>query len=388
MDSSPSSNVHHLTYNDKQIVLVGTAHISQASVDEVREVIHQEAPDSVCVELCASRLEAIRNPDAWKKTDLFQIIKEGKTFLLLGNLMMSSFQRRIGKQLGVQPGAEMMEGVRAAEATGATLVLADRDVRTTLQRTWRSLKFWDRTKLLGQLVASIFSNEEISEAEIEAMKQGDALAEAMDALASQSPHIKRVIIDERDAYLAEKIRNAPGEKVVAVVGAGHVSGILKQIEEPHDLAELEYVPPPSSWGKLLSWGLPLLIVALIGYGFMVSGQDASLEMIQRWFFINGALSALGVLAAFGHPITIATAFVAAPFTSLNPMIAAGWVAGLVEAFLHKPKVEDFENLNEDITELKGFWRNKITRILLVVVFANLGSSIGTFVGGFAVASLL
>ncbi len=388
MDSSPSSNVHHLTSNDKQIVLVGTAHISQASVDEVREVIQHEAPDAVCVELCASRLEAIRNPDAWKKTDLFQIIKEGKTFLLLGNLLMSSFQRRIGKQLGVQPGAEMLEGVRAAESTGATLVLADRDVRTTLQRTWRSLKFWDRTKLLGQLVASVFSNEEVSADEIEAMKQGDALAEAMDALASQSPHIKRVIIDERDAYLAEKIRNAPGEKIVAIVGAGHVPGILKQIDEAHDLAELEYVPPPSRWGKLLSWGLPLLIVGLIGYGFVVSGQDASFEMIQRWFLINGALSAVGVLAAFGHPLTILTAFVAAPFTSLNPMIAAGWVAGLVEAFVHKPKVEDFESLNEDITTLKGFWRNKITRILLVVVFANLGSSIGTFLGGFAVASLL
>ncbi|MGA1598826.1 MAG: TraB/GumN family protein [bacterium] len=389
MNQSSSSNVHDLTLNDKRIILVGTAHISQASVEEVRAVIEQERPDAVCVELCASRLESMRNPDAWKKMDIFQVIKEGKTFLLLANLLMSSFQKRIGQQLGVQPGAEMMEGVRQAEALGATLVLADRDVRTTLQRTWRSLTFWTRIKLLGQLLGSLFSTEEISKEEIEAMKQGDALAEAMDSMARQSPQVKQVIIDERDQYLSEKIRTAPGNTVVAVVGAGHVAGILQELEREHDLQELNAIPHSSNWiARTLGWGIPLLIIGLIGYGFFSSGEEVSLEMMQQWFLINGSLSALGVLLAFGHPVTVLTAFVAAPFTSLNPMVAAGWVAGLVEAFLHKPQVRDFENLNEDILEVRGFWRNKITRILLVVMLANVGSSIGTLLGGFAVASLL
>ncbi len=383
-----SGNVHEILIDEKQILLIGTAHISQSSVDEVNDVIEQEKPDTVCIELCASRHQAMMDKDQWKNMDIFKVVREGKSFLLFANLIMTAFQKRLGSQLGVKPGAEMLAAAEASERVNSELLLADRDVKITLQRTWRGMPFWGRMKVLSQLLASLFIREEISKEEIEKLKESDALSEAMQMLADQSPDMKRILIDERDQFMAEKIRQAPGKRIVAVVGAGHVKGLTGELEREHNLAELETVPPPGKLGIWLKWGIPTLIVGLIGYGFFAVDTDVSIEMIQRWFLINGTLSAIGTAIAFGHPITIATAFVAAPFTSLNPAVAAGWVAGLVEAFLRKPRVRDFENLADDITHLRGFWQNNITRILLVVMFANLGSAIGTFAGGFAIASLL
>mgnify|MGYP001189545348 FL=1 len=383
-----SGNVNEIVFDEKKILLVGTAHISQSSVDEVNKVIEQEQPDTVCVELCESRHQAMVDKDQWKNTDIFKVVREGKSFLLLSNLIMTAFQKRLGSQLGVKPGAEMLAAIQASERINAELQLVDRDVKITLQRTWRGMPFWGRMKVFSQLLASLFIREEISKEEIEKLKESDALSEAMQMLADQSPDMKRILIDERDQFMAEKIRQVPGKRIVAVVGAGHVKGLTLELEREHNLAELETVPSPGKLGIFLKWGIPALIVGLIGYGFYAVDTDVSIEMIQRWFLINGTLSAIGTAIAFGHPITIATAFVAAPFTSLNPAVAAGWVAGLVEAFLRKPQVRDFEDLAEDITHLKGFWKNNITRILLVVMFANLGSAIGTFAGGFAIASLL
>ena len=385
---SYSGNVHEISFDEKQILLIGTAHISQSSVDEVNSVIDQEKPDTVCIELCSSRHQAMLDKDQWKNMDIYKVVREGKSFLLFANLIMTAFQKRLGSQLGVKPGAEMLEAANAAERVGAELILADRDVKITLQRTWRGMTFWGRMKVLSQLLASLFVREEISKEEIEKLKESDALSEAMQMLAEQSPEMKRILIDERDQFMAEKIKLAKGKRIVAVVGAGHVKGLTAELEREHNLAELETVPPPGKIGIWLKWGIPTLIVGLVAYGFFTVETDVSIEMIQRWFLINGTLSALGTAIAFGHPITIATAFVAAPFTSLNPAVAAGWVAGLVEAYLRKPQVRDFESLADDITHLRGFWQNNITRILLVVMFANLGSAIGTFVGGFAIASLL
>ena len=383
-----SGNVHEIFLDGKKIFLIGTAHISQSSVDEVNTVINQVNPDTVCIELCSSRYQAMLAKDQWKNMDIFKVIREGKSFLLFANLIMTAFQKRLGSRLGVKPGSEMFEAANVAEKLNSELVLADRDVKITLQRTWRGMKFWGKMKVLGQLLASLFLREEISEEEIEKLKESDALSEAMKMLAEQSPEMKRILIDERDQYMAEKIRQSEGKIIVAVVGAGHVKGLTAELENKHNLDELESVPPTSKAVAWLKWGIPALIIALIVYGFFTVDTDVSIEMIQRWFLINGTLSALGTAAAFGHPITIAVAFIAAPFTSLNPTIAAGWVAGLVEALLRKPKVHDFENLADDITHLRGFWQNNITRILLVVIFANLGSAIGTFAGGFAIATLL
>ena len=383
-----SGNVHEILLDGKKILLIGTAHISQSSVDEVNTVINQVNPDTVCIELCSSRYQAMLAKDQWKNMDIFKVIREGKSFLLFANLIMTAFQKRLGSRLGVKPGSEMFEAANVAEKLNSELVLADRDVKITLQRTWRGMRFWGKMKVLGQLLASLFIREEISKEEIEKLKESDALSEAMKMLAEQSPEMKRILIDERDQYMAEKIRQSEGKIIVAVVGAGHVKGLTAELENKHNLDELESVPPTSKAVAWLKWGIPALIIALIVYGFFTVDTDVSIEMIQRWFLINGTLSALGTAAAFGHPITIAVAFIAAPFTSLNPTIAAGWVAGLVEALLRKPQVRDFENLADDITHLRGFWQNNITRILLVVIFANLGSAIGTFAGGFAIATLL
>ena len=383
-----SGNVHEILLDGKKILLIGTAHISQSSVDEVNTVINQVNPDTVCIELCSSRYQAMLAKDQWKNMDIFKVIREGKSFLLFANLIMTAFQKRLGSRLGVKPGSEMFEAANVAEKLNSELVLADRDVKITLQRTWRGMKFWGKMKVLGQLLASLFIREEISKEEIEKLKESDALSEAMKMLAEQSPEMKRILIDERDQYMAEKIRQSMGKLVVAVVGAGHVKGLTAELENKHNLAELESVPPTGKAVAWLKWGIPAMIIALIVYGFFTVDTDVSIEMIQRWVLINGTLSALGTAAAFGHPITIAVAFIAAPFTSLNPTIAAGWVAGLVEALLRKPQVRDFENLADDITHLRGFWQNNITRILLVVIFANLGSAIGTFAGGFAIATLL
>ena len=383
-----SGNVHEIFLDGKKILLIGTAHISQSSVDEVNTVINQVNPDTVCIELCSSRYQAMLAKDQWKNMDIFKVIREGKSFLLFANLIMTAFQKRLGSRLGVKPGSEMFEAANVAEKLNSELVLADRDVKITLQRTWRGMRFWGKMKVLGQLLASLFIREEISKEEIEKLKESDALSEAMKMLAEQSPEMKRILIDERDQYMAEKIRQSMGKLVVAVVGAGHVKGLTAELENKHNLAELESVPPTGKAVAWLKWGIPALIIALIVYGFFTVDTDVSIEMIQRWVLINGTLSALGTAAAFGHPITIAVAFIAAPFTSLNPTIAAGWVAGLVEALLRKPQVRDFENLADDITHLRGFWQNNITRILLVVIFANLGSAIGTFAGGFAIATLL
>ena len=385
---SYSGNVHEISFDEKQILLIGTAHISQSSADEVNFVIDQEKPDTVCIELCSSRHQAMLEKDQWKNMDIYKVVREGKSFLLFANLIMTAFQKCLGSQLGVKPGAEMLEAANAAERIGAELILADRDVKITLQRTWWGMTFWGRMKVLSQLLASLFVREEISKEEIEKLKESDALSEAMQMLAEQSPEMKRILIDERDQFMAEKIKLAQGKRIVAVVGAGHVKGLTAELEREHNLDELETEPHPGKLGTWVKWGIPTLIVGLVAYGFFTVETDVSIEMIQRWFLINGTLSALGTAIAFGHPITIATAFVAAPFTSLNPAVAAGWVAGLVEAILRKPQVRDFESLADDITHLRGFWRNNITRILLVVMFANLGSAIGTFVGGFAIASLL
>ena len=378
-DKLNSEMLHRLEYEGKQITLVGTAHVSKDSVDLVRSVIQEVKPDTVCVELCESRAQSIRQKQRWQEMDIMKVIKEKKAFLLLSNLMLASFQKRIADRLEVAPGQEMIEAMASAEAVEATVCLADRDIRTTLSRTWRSMGLWAKSKLIFQLILSLGAVDEISEADVEKMKQQDMLASILDEVGKSMPQVRTTLIDERDRYLTEKIRNAPGETIVAVVGAGHVPGIKASWHQSIDLAALDAMPPKSSTTGFLKWFIPFCICALIIYGFFRGGAAAGADMVTWWVLANGILAGLGALIALGHPLTILSSILAAPLTSLNPMIAAGWVSGLVEAFSRKPKVIDFENLPTDILSVKGFWRNKVTRVLLVVVFTNLGSAAGTFI---------
>ena len=374
-----NDNIHRLTFEDREITLIGTAHVSRESADLVTRVIEEEKPDTVSVELCESRYKAIKQKNRWQNTDLIKVIREKKSFLLLSNLLLTSFQKKIGQKLGIKPGEEMIRAMESADSVGAHIHLADRDIRITLSRTWRLMGLWTKMKLLAQLVTSMGEVDSIKEEDIEKMKDKDVLETLLSEIGKTLPELRRILIDERDKYLTEKIRSAPGKRIVAVVGAGHVPGIKRDWNEAIDLNALDELPPKGKLFSFLKWGIPALVVGLIVLGFFYAGSSAGTHMIKWWVLANAVFAGLGAAIALAHPLTILSAIVASPITSLNPMIAAGWVAGLVETFIGKPKVKDFENLPADILSLKGFWKNKITRILLIVVFTNLGSSLGAFV---------
>jgi pheromone shutdown-related protein TraB len=293
--------------------------------------------------------------------------------------MLASFQKRIAEKLEVKPGEEMIKAIESAEAVNARIVMADRDIRVTLLRTWRIMGLWSRAKILFQLILSMAGGlDEISAEDVEKMKQTDILETLLADVGKAFPVLRNVLIDERDRYLSHKIKTAPGKKIVAVVGAGHVPGIRKYWDSDADVSALEEIPPPGKLVGILKWLFPSAILLLFVLGFFWGGAKAGKEMIVWWVLAHGILAGIGSIAAMAHPLTILSSVMVAPLTSLNPMIAAGWVSGLVEAFLRQPKVWDFENLSDDVMSVKGFWKNKVTRILLVVVFTNMGSAAGTY----------
>jgi pheromone shutdown-related protein TraB len=306
-------------------------------------------------------------------------VKDKKTMVLLSNLLLAYFQKKIGAKLGIRPGAEIIRAIECAGAVNARILLADRDIRTTLSRVWRLMGFVTRFRLLFHFITSVADTDAITEAEIEEMKKTDVLESLLTEVGKTFPQVRMVLIDERDQYLTEMIRTAPGEKILAVVGAGHVPGIKKNWEKEVDMEALQTLPPKGHFSSILKWGIPGLIVGIFLFGFLYPGREAAANMIASWVLATGIMAGLGAVAAFAHPLTILSAILCAPLTTLHPLIAAGWVAGLVEAVVVKPKVKDFEKLIDDISSLKGFWKNKITRILLVVVFTNLGATIGTLV---------
>ncbi len=366
------SSAEKIVVGNREIYLVGTAHVSMKSVEDVSAVVAAVNPDAVCIELCQGRMNSIRDRDAWRKMDIFKVIKEKKVPLLLAQLVLSSFYRKLGKQLEVAPGAEMIRGAEEAERLGITLVLADRAIDVTLKRVWGGLSFFQKMMFMFDVFpAMIFSTGKIDAEEIERLKEADHLETAMAELAKAFPAIKERLITERDIYLAEKIRTAPGERVVAVVGAGHVAGIKRYINSQNDLAPLMVVPRKSIIGPILSWGIPVAIVAMIIFGFTKSaamGEDS----LWIWVLCTGGFGALGALAAWAHPLAILLTFI------LSPIQKAGWAAGLLQAWLHKPTVADLEAVPEAAESLKGFWGNALIRILLIVTLVGLGVWIGRF----------
>ncbi len=379
-------NITRIDLNGKEIILIGTAHVSKQSAEQVKEVIEREQPDTVCVELDEQRYQAIMEENKWKEMDIFKIIKERKTTLLLMNLLISSFQKRIAKQFGIKPGQEMIQGIESAKEIGADLVLADRNIQITFSRIWHGIGLSGKSKLLLQIFYSIFSNETISEEELEKLKSEDMLNSMLHDFTVAFPKLKVPLIDERDQYLAQKIKDAPGEKIVAVLGAAHVPGIKEEIKKEHDLELISQVPPKSKVPTIIAWLIPALLVGLIGYT-LYANPSAGLQQTISWILWSGSFAALGAAVAFGHPLAILTAFLVAPISSLHPLIAAGWFSGFVQAYYRRPNVGDFENLSEDVYSLKGFWNNKVTRILLIVALTNIGCSIGTIIGGAEVIRL-
>ena len=379
----------------KEILIIGTAHVSKESMKEVEAAIHDEKPDVVCVEIDKSRYKSLTEGASWENLDVIKILKEKKGFLLLANLVLSSFQKRLGLDLGVKPGAEMLAAVSTAKELDIPFTLCDREIQTTLRRAWSKSNFWSKNKMLAALLGSVFSKEKLEEKEIEKLKEKNMLQNMLEELSGYLPSVKEVLIDERDQFLATKVYSTEGKKLIAVVGAGHVPGIIDNLKKLYsgeigerDLEELEIIPAKGFVGKILPWVIPVLILALIAFGFFRHGWQVSLEMLWKWVLVNGSLSALGSLIALAHPITIITAFVASPITSMNPTIGVGIFTGIVEALVRKPRVIDFENLSEDITSIKGFFRNRFTHVFVVFFMSSLGSSIGTFIAIPFLAKLL
>ncbi|MDO9584914.1 MAG: TraB/GumN family protein [Syntrophales bacterium] len=372
-------NVHRLTCDGKEFILIGTAHVSRESADLVERVITGEKPDTVCVELCKTRFEAIKQKDKWQDTDIIKVIREKRASLLLSQLLLTAFQKKIAKKLNINPGEDMMRAITKAEESHAEIVLADREIRISMLRVWRGMRFFSKVKLLPEMLLSLFITEEITEEDVEKLKHQDALELAMRAVAEKLPELKNILIDERDRYLAHAIGNAPGHKIVAVVGAGHIAGVMENIGKDIDIKPLLEIPPVSLWVRVIGWGFPLFIIGLFIAGFFHSGAQTSMKMILGWSAVTASFSGMGALLLLAHPLTIIASALAAPITTLHPLIAAGWVAGLTEVTVRKPKVRDFLDLAEDATSILGFFRNKITRVLLLVAVVNLTTSIGTFV---------
>ena len=372
-------NIHRLTLGGREIILIGTAHVSRDSAELVEKVISEERPDVVCVELCKARFDAVMQKDKWHETDIVKVVRAKQTSLLLFQLIMLSFQKKIAQKFNITPGEEMIRAISKAEEIGAEVVLADREIRVTLLRAWRMMGFRSKVKVIPEMIFSLFITHEITEEEIEQLKKHDALEMALQAVGEKLPDLKAILIDERDQYLAHTISHAQGRKIVAVVGAGHLPGIINNIGRKIDVEAINQIPPPGLWSKLAGWVFSVAVIGLFIAGFYYSGSQASMNMIKWWVVITATCSAFGALILLAHPVTIAASAIAAPITTLHPLIAAGWVAGLVEATIRKPQVKDFLDLTNDITSIRGFFRNKITRILLLVAFVNITTSIGTFV---------
>ena len=381
----------NIQLNNSRITVLGTAHISRASAEKVRELLATGSYDAVAVELCPSRHNALINPDTLAKMDLFQVLRQGKAPMVAASLALGAYQQRMAEQFGIEPGAEMRVAIESAKQAGIPVLLIDREIGITLKRIYRNVPWWWRFYLMSGLMASIVTREQVSEEEVERLKQGDMLETTFSQFADQQQHLYQPLIDERDRYMAARLQQevykADHGHILAVVGAGHMQGIGKYLQRQTGpdqvIDELERTPAPSRWPKIIPWLIVVILLLGFAIGFARS-PELGWQLVLDWVLINGGLSALGALIAGAHPLTVIGAFVAAPLTSLNPTVGAGMVTAAIEIFLRKPSVGDFSRLRTDTARLKGWWHNRVTRILLVFLLSTLGSAIGTYVAGFRI----
>lgn len=382
-----------VTVNNCAITLLGTAHVSKASADKVQELIATGKYDAVAVELCPSRYKVIVNPDAMAQMDLFQVIKNGQASMVAASLALGAFQQRMAEQFDIEPGAEMRIAIKDAQTAKLPVLLIDREIGTTMKRIYRNVPWWKRFNLFAGLIASVISQEKFSAAEIEKLKEGDVLESSFAQFAESEKDLFRPLISERDEYMSARLmkecQDNNYQHILVVIGAGHLNGMVQQLKTQRiasadeKIAQLDTIPLSSQWFKVIPWLIVALILTGFAIGFMRSPEMGT-AMVVDWIVINGGLSALGAAIAFAHPLSILTAFLAAPLTSLNPTIGAGMVVAAVETYLRKPKVGDFNRLRTDTTSLKGWWGNQVTRILLIFILSTLGSAIGTYVAGFRI----
>ncbi|MCI5830300.1 MAG: TraB/GumN family protein [Treponema sp.] len=379
--------------NGKEFILLGTAHVSEASIKEVEQVIEEQAPDVIAVELDETRYESIVDPESWKDMDIVKVLHEKQGFLLLSNVVLSNYQKKMGSKSSVKPGEEMADALRIAKEKGIEHVLADRSLSVTMRRAWAKTPAAERLRLLSFLCTSAFSDEVMSNEEIENLKQENEMDKMFSEISSVLPVTKKIFIDERDRYIASKIWECKGKKILAVIGVGHMHGVKSYLEKiaedeiSSDVSDIEEVPAKSKKAKILSWTIPALIVALIAAGFVIGGKEKGAELLSKWVLWNGILAGIGAIIGGAHIITVLVSILGAPLTSLCPFIGIGFVAGAVQSFVKKPTVKDIENLQNDSSSIRGFYRNRVLRILLIFFLSSIGSSIGTFAGGASFVSI-
>ncbi|MBA8883301.1 TraB/GumN family protein [Dokdonella fugitiva] len=389
-DALAGQPIARVRRGDIEYVLLGTAHVSRVSADAVRAILQREAFDAVAVELCEPRYQSIRDPEAFRRLDLFQVIRQGKVGLVAANLALSAFQRRLAEQFGIEPGAEMKAAIDGADERGLPVWLVDREIGITLKRAYHSVGFLDRLSIVGGLGASVLSREDVSEDEIEKLKRGDLLGSMFSEFARESPPLYDALIGERDRYMTARLREqaAAGEarRVLVVIGAGHLAGIERELanqnEMPRPLVEkLSQVPPPSRWPKWLAFGVFLVIAGAIGFAF-TRGARAGTDALLAWTLFTGGGAALGAIAAAAHPLSVIAAFVTAPLKPFRPGVPASAFSAGVEAWLRKPRVADFDSLRDDVAHWTGWWKNRIARTLLNFMFVTLGTVVGEYLAGF------
>ena len=378
---NPKTNLNKVTFDDgKVLYLIGTAHVSGDSVKFVEECINEFEPDTVAVELDKNRMDVLKNRRKYEETDIFDIFRKKKVLFFTVQLIMSGYQKKIAEKTGSAPGSEFKKAIELAEEKNLKLVNADRDISVTLKRTINAMTFKEKVKFFTGMLFG--DDKDVDEKAIEELKKGDMLMQIIGEMQDEFPSLKRTILDERDRCLAANIAQNLGEKTVAVVGAAHVPGILRRLQEEKpeedNLDDINFVPKGSKITKMIPWIIPLIIIGIFIYGFFKGNAPDTLEAAMWWVVINGTLSALGCALALGHPLTILAGFVAAPITSLNPTIGAGIVTGFVQLYLVRPRVIDMETVSQDTMHLKGWWRNKLSRTLLVSLFSSIGSAVGTF----------
>lgn len=385
---SENADIYRInTADGREIILIGTAHISQTSKELVRETIESECPDTVCVELDEGRYKSLKEPDRWKKTDLKEVIKKKQLATLIANLVLGSYQKRMGAQTGVKPGSELKEAAESAENKGCKLVLADRDIKITLKRTWASTPWYRKLSLLGGLFASIFDKTEISEEELAKIKEQDALSSMMQEFGRTFPEVKQVLIDERDQFLASKIKSAEGKKIIAVVGAGHMRGIANIIETNKELPSEEsisVIPKSAVIWKIIGWAIPAAIIASIAFVGYEAGIEKAGQLSLQWAMLTGGGAMLGTIVAGGHPLTVLVALVMAPFTGLTPLIGVGFFTALTQVYMRPPRVQEMETLTDDIWQIKRWWKNRVTRVILCFLCPGIPAIIGKILAIFKI----
>ena len=381
-----TTNIHHLKIDDKEVILIGTAHVSKKSAEIVKETIELEVPDIVCIELDQGRFDSLKNKESWKNTDITQIIKNGQSGYFFINIILSNYQRRLAEQFNINSGQEMLQAIESCKYVGAELVLADRDIQITFKRIWQGCSLWEKLKLLVTVLMSIFEDGEISEEDLESLQQEDILSAALSEMGETFKNVKKHLLDERDQYLAYIIKSSKGKKIVAVLGAAHVPGVISELDKEQDIESITKIKGKSNSSKIRNWIIPILFIGLILITFSIN-PASGIDQTLYWLLLTSGGAGLGALCALAHPLTILFAIIVAPISALHPVLAAGWFAGLSETYFRKPKVQDFENLAIDLKSFKGFWTNGVMRILLTVILTNLGCAIGNISGSLNIIQL-